>query len=312
MVEDTTDRTEEKRLKILEPDEIDILYGLPVFDEEDRAGYFSLTPEERVLLARLHGVKSRVYFILQLGYFKARQQFFVFNLQQVGRDAHYVQRTYFPDETLTDLAITKVTRLRQQALILELLQYRACGDEERQQLRVKAQQVTRISSRPIYVFRELMAHLSRQHLVAPGYTVIQNLIGDVLQREKERLITIAQSQLTKVDVATLQSLLDNPRGLFEITRLKHEPKDFRNIEIKREIQRGEQIKSLYTVAQHILPYLDISNESIKYYASTHKLLLRFPDEPAREEFGPHLPAVLCLSSLPETARQPDQLLRLPG
>ena len=227
MVEDTTDRTEEKRLKILEPDEIDVLYGLPVFDEEDRAAYFPLTPEERVLLSRLHGVKSRIYFILQLGYFKARQQFFVFNLQQVGRDAHYVQRAYFPDDTLTDLVITKVTRLRQQARILELLQYRICGDEERQQLRVKAQQVTRISSRPIYVFRELMAYLSRQHLIAPGYTVIQNLIGDVLQREKERLITIAQSQLTKVDVPTLQSLLDNPRGLFEITRLKHEPRDYR-------------------------------------------------------------------------------------
>jgi hypothetical protein len=30
------------------------------------------------------------------------------------------------------------------------LQYRVCGEAERQQLRVKAQQIAQISSRPIY------------------------------------------------------------------------------------------------------------------------------------------------------------------
>lgn len=212
MAEEKTD-VGAKRLTILEVEEIESVYGLPVFDEEERAFYFSLAPPERAALSQLHGMKSTIYFILQLGYFKARRQFFVFNLKQVAADAQYIQRIYFPDVDLTDLDITKVTRLKQQSLILELFQYRVCGSEERERLKTKAQQVARISSRPIYVFRELLAYLTRGRLVAPGYTVMQELIGDVLQRERERLVVVAQSHLTDVDVTALNNLLANPRGL---------------------------------------------------------------------------------------------------
>ena len=267
MAEEETTKTTTKRLQILEADEIEAVYGLPVFDDDDRAFYFALSPSEKGGLSQLHGLKSSIYYILQLGYFKARQQFFVFNLQQVVADAEYVQRAYFPDGVLVDLDIAKVTRLKQQSLILELLQYRVCGQEERQQMRLQAQQMAQISSRPIYVFRELMAYLSRQRLVAPGYTVMQEMIGDVLQREKERLVTIAKSHLADDAVAALNDLLANPRGLYELTRIKREPKDFSIKEINKEIQRGEQIKSLYVVAQTVLPHLGISNESVKYYAS---------------------------------------------
>jgi hypothetical protein len=37
-----------KRLKILETEEIEAVYGLPVFDDGDRAFCFSLSPPERV------------------------------------------------------------------------------------------------------------------------------------------------------------------------------------------------------------------------------------------------------------------------
>ena len=150
---------------------------------------------------------------------------------------------------------------------MELLKYRFCDEAERQNLREKAQQVVQISSRPIYVFRELLAYLTRQHLVSPAYTVMQDMIGDVLQREKERLIIISQSHLTDAAVSDINDLFANPRGLYEITRIKREPKDFSLKEIKEEIRRGEQIKPLYDVAQTVLPRLKISNESIKYYAS---------------------------------------------
>jgi len=256
-----------KRLKILDADEIEAVFGLPIFADDDRAFYFSLLPPEKALLSQLHGHKSYIYYILQLGYFKARQQFFVFDQEQVAADANYVQRIYFPGHTLRDFAISKGTRLKQQRLIMELLNYRSCGEEEWNLLRRKAQQLARISSRPIYIFRELLAYLTRERIVLPGYTMIQEMIGDVLHREKERLVAIASSQLTAGDAVALNNLLDNPHGLYEITRLKREPKDFSNKEITKEIQHGEQIKPLYAVAQIVLPRLEISNESINYYAS---------------------------------------------
>src|SRR5271166_2674310 len=57
------------RLKILSDDEIDALYGRPRFTQEERVEYFTLSAQEKVALAQLHSLKSKVFFILQLGYF---------------------------------------------------------------------------------------------------------------------------------------------------------------------------------------------------------------------------------------------------
>jgi TnpA family transposase len=55
--------------------------------------------------------------------------------------------------------------------------------------------------------------------------------------------------------------------LYEITQLRREPKDFSVSEIKREIDRCKKIQPLYQIIQRLLPKLNISNESVKYYSS---------------------------------------------
>ena len=82
--------TTQKRLRILADDEIEAIYGIPRFTPEERLEYFSLSPMELASLEQLHSIKSRIYYILQLGYFKARQMFFVFDLQDVSEDARYI------------------------------------------------------------------------------------------------------------------------------------------------------------------------------------------------------------------------------
>jgi hypothetical protein len=73
----------------------------------------------------------------------------------------------------------------------------------------------------VYIFRELWHVLTTQRLVAPGYTVLQELIGKALTEEQQRLSTVIRTQMAP----------------------------------------------LYTLAQRVLPALEISNESIAYYAS---------------------------------------------
>jgi hypothetical protein len=98
------------RLNILGDDEIEALFGLPRFTHDERVQYFTLAPTETAVLEQLRSVASRIYFILQLGYFKARRMFFVFSLPEVEEDARYIQEQYFPNFLLTTLAITKTTR----------------------------------------------------------------------------------------------------------------------------------------------------------------------------------------------------------
>jgi TnpA family transposase len=260
------DRTQ-RRLQILSEDEIEAMYGRPLFNHEDRVHYFSLSPLEKAALKQFHTFQSRIFYIVQLGYFKARRQFFTFSLQDVPADASYVQQTYFPDIPLTDLEVAKGTRLKQQRVILDLFRFRLCKRAERLLLARRAEQAARISSKPIYVLHNLLQYLAEQRIVAPGYTVLQDIVSKALTREQERLIRIADEHLTAADVATLRKLLTNPHGLYEITRLKREPKDFSNEAMAREIRRGEQIAGLYHLAQKLLQFMQISPESVKYYAS---------------------------------------------
>ena len=254
-------------LKILEEGEVDDLFARHLFTDEERQIYFSLSAPENVVVKKLHTYESRIYFILQLGYFKAKQQFFNFDVQAVAADARYIRQTYFPEINEYAFEVSKTTRLKQQGLILELCQYHACDAIQQGRLEEKAQQLAKISSKPIYVFRELIDYMRQQRIAIPAYSYLQNMIGKILQQEQSRLISVAQDHLTETDRAALNKLLSNPQGLYEITRLKREPKDFTNREIAQEINRGRQIKRLYDATKRLLPHLDISNESIKYYAS---------------------------------------------
>ena len=258
----------QKRLKILGEDEIKSIYERPHFTYEDRCHYFSLSQPEKDLLETFRSVKAKAYFILQLGYFKVKHQFFTFDLHEVDEDLQYILNEHFNNSELVDLSLVgKNTRLKQQQLIRELFNYRNCDAEEKRQLEGKACKAATFSGKPIFIFREIMNYLSEQRIVIPGYSFMQEMVGKAITHEQNRLIAMMKNHLKQTDIESLKRLLEDSQGLYEITQLKREPKDFSASEIKREMERGEQIQSLYRLAQKLLPELGVSNESIKYYAS---------------------------------------------
>ena len=256
-----------QRLKILGDDEIAALYGLPRLTPEQRIEYFSLSARERSALETLGTIQSRIYFLLQLGYFKARQMFFAISAEEVQEDIRYILETHFPSCRSTHFAVSKNTQTRHQLLILELCSYRACDSATRQQLEAKACQAARICGKPIFVFREVVQIMADQRIVSPAYSSLQDLVGKALTDEQNRMIAVIRQRLRPSDAQALSRLLDDPTGLHEITQLKREPKDFSATEIKREIERGHQIRELYQLSLDLLPALELSNESVKYFAS---------------------------------------------
>jgi hypothetical protein len=260
--------TTQKRLRILGDDEITVLYQRPNFTHEERLEYFTLSQSEKDLLHQFRSIRSKIYFILQLGYFKAQHLFFTFHRNEVEADIQYILGQYFPHVKMDDLsAIDHRTGLRQRRLILKLYNYRNCDAEARRQLETKARQAAMVCSKPIYVFREIIHYLQTERIVAPGYSFLQDTVGKALHFEQKRLKAIVRHHLTPSDIEALKALLSDLQGLYEITLLKREPKDFSIKAIDREISRGRQIHHLYCLAKRLLPDLLISNESIKYYAS---------------------------------------------
>jgi len=155
-----------KQLVILSDDEIGKLYGLPKFDENARLKYFDLDQSEKPVINTIHRVFAKVYFILQLGYFKAKQLFYVFDLESVEVDARYVCRHYFPQHILEFKGrVSKPTRLDQQKMILELKGYKVANREIRATLLAKAEGFTKLHSKPIFIFRELLNYLELNRVV---------------------------------------------------------------------------------------------------------------------------------------------------
>ena len=67
-----------KRITVLSEAEKHALYGLPDFDDFQRAEYFAMTEAEHALVFRRKDILAQLYCLLQIGYFKAKQPSFDF------------------------------------------------------------------------------------------------------------------------------------------------------------------------------------------------------------------------------------------
>ena len=168
----------QRRLRILTPSEIKALYERPTFTQDERHEYFLLTAAEEEVLDQLRTTRSKLYFILQLGYFKAKYRFFIFDLADVDEDVAYIQQRY--NMRAAQGRLDKQTRLKQQGLILHVCQYRRCNDQYRERMAHHAGQAARLSGKPVYIFRRVWKYLTEQRVIVPGYSVMQNLVGQAL------------------------------------------------------------------------------------------------------------------------------------
>jgi hypothetical protein len=72
-----------------------LLWGFPRFTQNDLDLFFTLPTPERETLAPCCSIRTKLHFLLHLGYFRARQRFFRFELPAVRLDVDYLRRRYF-------------------------------------------------------------------------------------------------------------------------------------------------------------------------------------------------------------------------
>lgn len=82
-----------KQLGILSHEEIDLYFSLSCFSDTERSHYFSISEAEYKVDQTL-SLATQWYFFLQLGYFKTKKQFFIFQYSQIKTDAEFIQKIY--------------------------------------------------------------------------------------------------------------------------------------------------------------------------------------------------------------------------
>jgi hypothetical protein len=278
------------RLSILTAREVEDLYARPRFTPEDRSLYFSLSLSERPAVAEVRSAAA--HFILQLGYFKAKRLFYLYTQEEVCDDLQYILQRHFPGRDLAMLTMPfRHTRLQQQRRILQLYDYRLCEAQARKELQQKAQRNARLSTQPVYLLREMLQQLAQQRIVAPAYTVLQDMVGRVITGELSRVTQLLETALTPDLRQCIDALLEAEEGLYrirtvKIRTVKREPRDFSYKQLHQEVGRRKVFEPLAAFAKTFLTMAGISQESGKYYASLVKYytvykLQRLPQSAAR-------------------------------
>lgn len=258
------------RLTILTAEEIEDLFGFPRFNDEDRHLYFDLSKLERAAVDA-YTVPVATHLILQLGYFKAKWQFFYDQHNNASEDLRYILARYFPGRNVASIKpLSRPTCLAHQRVILKLFDYRLCDTAAKEDLERKAQRIAMLSTKPVYILREMFQHLTNQRIVIPTYTFLQDMVGRVVTYERNRITLQLDQALTSEVKSQLDALLKADEPVYQINALKREPKDFSHYELRREIERRKFFQPLHEFAKSFLATAGISNESGKYYASLVK------------------------------------------
>jgi TnpA family transposase len=257
-----------KRLTVLSEAEKLALYGLPDFDDFQRAEFFALTGAERALVDRRRGLAEQLWCLLQIGYFKAKRAFFGFSWSDVppGDIAFLVER-YFPGSAPAPQPIRANEHYAQRREIAGLFGYRLWAETDRAAVVEKAGHLARRDVAATFILTELLAFLAARRIVRPGYTTLQGIIGEALAAERRRLERLVEGGLDEDARAALQGLLVREDTLSELAAVKQDAKHFGYRMMIMERQKRATLAPLYRLAKVLLPSLDISQQNVAYYAS---------------------------------------------
>jgi TnpA family transposase len=255
-----------KRIYLLPEAEIADLYARPVFNQNEQQLYFELAQIELDTLGQFGTIKTKVYFILQLAYFKAKNQFFTFTFDDVRADVDYVLATFFKK---TDVVFQgNITRQRinqQKQIILNLFDYQAWSVEQAIKVEAHIGELLRYYPKSHDAFRQLLVYLDNQKIVIPTYRSLQDMFTQSFVNEHDRLdrliLLIPHEQQEQ-----LSELIDREDGITKLNIIRVDQKNFTYTAISAEVEKALGLEGLYKFAKDFLPTLLLSKTAIRYYA----------------------------------------------
>ena len=257
-------------LHILESEEIAHIYALPDFTPDERALFFSLSTQEGEQLSKLRGVSSKVYFILQLGYFKAKHLFFIFDFADRVVDTAFILAKYFPTTDRKILPnVSRPTRQSQQNLICKLFGYQPFDDTFQKQLLQKAVVLAKRHNHAVYLFRSILQYLHTQKVIIPAYSFLQReVVSPAIRKEHIRLEQFIEKHMSDTEKKLVDGLLEKPKDdMHPFTLQQKEPSSFDYYQIRKLLLRQQQLQPIFEVAKKLCKQMGIANENIRYYSS---------------------------------------------
>jgi hypothetical protein len=224
---------EKNRLQLLAEAEIKDLYARPNFNASERELYFAMNQQELDALSQYSTMKTRVAFILQLAYFKAKQQFFAFTFDEVRKDVKYVLKKFYKiKDTSLPSSIVRQILLQQKNVILTLFSYQDWSSKQSDLVETHLCELLRYYPKGHDTLRQLMVYLENQKILLPSYRSLQDLFTRAFSKENERvnklILLIPQEQQEK-----LSNLIKREDGITKLNVIRADQKNFKYNSIKK-------------------------------------------------------------------------------
>ncbi len=259
-----------QRLQILKADEIDALYCLPALNQSEREEYFALDEELLRYVRSLSRLETQYYFVLCLGYFRAKPVVPQFQFSQVRADIRYLSQRYFSGKKPKNIAIAKATKSRVVSQILAQLEFSTLTHDHTIALQDRLNDVVTIYSDPRYLFDEAISFFSQKRIALPGYSSLQSQITTVLSSERQRIEDIMVHHLSAESTETLQGIMNNKGLLNSLSEFRGSARGFATSELERELSTHDTLQSIYPTLKALLNSLQLSRGNMIYYASLVK------------------------------------------
>lgn len=172
----------EKRTKILTETEITELFSPPPLNLNDQRFFFTLNDAELAESKKIRDRNQRCMFVVLLGYFKVKPVMLNPGYHQVKQDLKHVCKNVFPGSGLRPFNLTQKTRARIYQRIFRL------ANHQRWQEKLHCAELIRDLNeqalrwvQPRSLFDRAIEFLSAHQIAIPGYTVLQDLIVEVVR-----------------------------------------------------------------------------------------------------------------------------------
>ena len=173
-------KNKSRRLSILTSSEQKIIYDLPILNSEERNFHFALSESDQEIIdTQIRGFESKVYYIIQLVYFRISFRFFKFVFSDVKEDVKYILKKYFSVEMnlCLDKIFDKRTIWKQQSIILKIFSYVSSSKKKEEKFLAVARSVVLIDANPRYIFKEIVRFANENKIIVPAYTNLQLIIS---------------------------------------------------------------------------------------------------------------------------------------
>jgi len=262
--------------KILSSNEIREFDEPPVFKSEDRKFFFDVPKFIENDFSEIRTDLNKLVFILLMGYFKCCKKFFIPNTFN-RKDINYVINKFNLDIKEPNLEkFNRMNFLRYKDIILKNFAVFPFDEKAKQLLIQEAKLIVQKKFKMKAIFQGLLEFIYLKRIEIPTYNALAEIITEVLNEYEKNL----EEKLSKLLDDNKKELLDNllqkieseanenkKSKKYKITKLKKFSHSTKPFKIKENTDSLKFFKSIFDNLQEIITSVNLSPETIEYYAT---------------------------------------------